>query len=387
MILQKRNWVGYERICDKNRNLRMIITKTEIYKYTIPMVPFTIATGTMENAQNLLVRIHTSEGIIGVGECSAFPMIVGETQATCYEMAKDFAKLWKNKSAGNIEERLQQLDLFTAGNYTAKSAFDLALYDIAAKAVGQPLYQYLGGRRKTIESDLTIGIDTPEKMAATAIEFRDKNVKIIKVKLGKKATEDIERIRQIRNAIGYNTQLRIDANQGWSYEDAITALTGLGEFDIQFCEQPMRRWNDELLPELCKLSPIPIMADESVFTHHDAERIIRNKACASVNIKFAKSGGIQEAIKINEVSEKNHIPCMMGGMLESRVALTAKVHFAMAKDNVKFYDLDTCLIGHLADPVTGGVTYKGMQLELSDTPGIGADVDPAYLEKLEQVVI
>ena len=210
---------------------------------------------------------------------------------------------------------------------------------------------------------------------------------IIKVKLGKKPADDIERIRQIREAIGYNTQLRIDANQGWTYEDAVTALTALGQYDIQFCEQPMRRWNDELLPALCKLSPIPVMADESVFTHHDAERIIRNKACASINIKFAKSGGIHEALKINEVAEKNEIPCMMGGMLESRVALTAKVHFAMAKNNVKFYDLDTCLIGHIEDPVTGGVRYNGMQLQLTDAPGIGADVDPAYLKKLEQVVI
>lgn len=365
----------------------MTITKTEIYKYTIPMVPFTIATGTMANAQNLLVRIHTSEGIIGVGECSAFPMIVGETQATCYEMAKDFATQWKHKDAADITARMEELDLLTAGNFTAKSAFDLALYDIAAKSAQLPLYQYLGGQKKTIESDLTIGIGTPEEMAATAVTFVEKNVKIIKVKLGKKPEEDIERIRQIRKAIGNDTRLRIDANQGWSYEGAVKALTALGEFDIQFCEQPMRRWNDERLPELCRISPIPIMADESVFTHYDAERIIRNKACASINIKFAKSGGIHEAIKINDVAEKNQIPCMMGGMLESRVALTAKVHFAMAKNNVKFYDLDTCLLGHLADPVTGGVTYQGMQLLLPDAIGIGADVDPAYLQKLEQVVI
>lgn len=365
----------------------MTITSTEIYKYTIPMVPFTIATGTMDHAQNLFIRIHTSEGITGVGECSAFPMIVGETQATCFEMAKDFARLWKNKAASDIDTRLQELDLFTAGNYTAKSAFDLALYDIAAKKANQPLYQYLGGQRKVIESDLTIGIGTPENMAQTAKKFVAKGVNIIKVKLGKEPADDIERIRQIREAIGYTTQLRIDANQGWSYEDAVTTLTALGQYDIQFCEQPMRRWNDELLPALCKLSPIPLMADESVFTHHDAERIIRNKACASINIKFAKSGGIHEALKINEVAEKNKIPCMMGGMLESRVALTAKVHFAMAKNNVKFYDLDTCLIGHIEDPVTGGVSYQGMQLQLTDTPGIGADVDPAYLKKLEQVVI
>jgi len=365
----------------------MLITSIEIYKYSIPMVPFTIATGTMHYAQNMFIRIHTSQGITGVGECSAFPMIVGETQATCFEMAKDFAAIWKGKNALAIESRMNELHLFTAGNYTAKSAFDLALYDIAAKAANQPLYQFLGGSKKAIESDLTIGIDTPETMAAKAIEFKQNGVNMIKVKLGKQPKDDIERIKQIRQAIGNEIKLRIDANQGWSYDDAVTALTALGKYDIQFCEQPMRRWNDELLPQLCQISPIPVMADESVFTHHDAERIIRNKACAYINIKFAKSGGIHEAILINKVAEVNNISCMMGGMLESRVALTAKVHFATAFDNIIFYDLDTCLLGHLTDPVIGGVSYKGMHLQLSDAIGIGADVDDNYLNTLEKIVI
>jgi L-alanine-DL-glutamate epimerase-like enolase superfamily enzyme len=374
-------------VSKKSGPLRMQITQTEIYKYSIPMVPFTIATGTMHFAQNTFIRIHTSEGITGVGECSAFPMIVGETQNTCFEMAKDFAGLWKGKDPLNISERMQELDLCTARNYTAKSAFDLALYDIASKNAGMPLYRFLGGKLKDIESDLTIGIDTPQSMAAQAVEFVGTGVKMIKVKLGKDPATDIERIRSIRAAIGDAAKLRIDANQGWSYEDALFALTELGKFNIEFCEQPMRTWNDELLPELCIKSPIPIMADESVYTHHDAERIIRNKACTYINIKFAKSGGIHEAIKINEVAEKNQIPCMMGGMLESRVALTAKVHFATAFNNVQFYDLDTCLLGHKADPVVGGVRYEGMHLHLSESNGIGADVDDNYLKELASVII
>ena len=365
----------------------MTITQTEVYKYSIPMVPFTIATGTMHYAQNTFIRIHTSEGITGVGECSAFPMIAAETQATCFEMSKDFARLWKGKNPLLIDERLDELDLFTAGNYTAKSAFDLALYDIAAKHAQQPLYQFLGGQQKKIESDLTIGIADPDTMAQTALAFKEKGVNMIKVKLGKDVTTDIERIKKIRAAIGDTLILRIDANQGWSFEDAVTALTSLGPYNIQFCEQPMRKWNDHMLPELCSISPIPIMADESVFTHHDAARIIRDHACHYINIKFAKSGGIREAIRINEIAEQQHIPCMLGGMLESRVALTAKVHFAMATDNIKFYDLDTCLLGHKEDPVKGGVTYAGMELQLNDAYGIGADVDDLYLSKLEHVII
>ncbi len=351
------------------------------------MVPFTIATGTMYFAQNTLIRVHTTAGITGLGECAAFPMIVGETQATCFEMAKEFARCWIGKDPLQIEERLRELDLFTAGNYTAKSAFDMALYDIAAKAAGLPLYRYLGGKKRTIESDLTIGISEPATMAEKAISFVQQGVKMIKVKLGTDPETDIERIRAIRLAIGADIILRIDANQGWTPEGAQQALQALGQYDIQFCEQPMRKWHDGLLPALCKQSPIPIMADESVFTHHDALRLIEAKACHYINIKFAKSGGIREAIRINQVAEQHQIPCMLGGMLESRMALTAKVHFAMAHTNIRFYDLDTCLLGHLEDPVTGGVQYKGMELELDDTPGIGADVDPAYLSKLDQITI
>ena len=363
------------------------IIETVIYKYSIPMIPFTIATGTMRFAQNIFIRIKTDAGITGVGECSAFPVIAGETQNTCFEIAKDIAALWKGKEALDIDVRIKELELLIAGNYTAKSAFDMALYDIAAIDAGKPLYEFLGGKRRELESDMTIGIDTPENMSATATGLIAKGVNMIKVKLGKEVNDDIERIKQIRAAIGENTVLRIDANQGWSFDDAVYALQNLAQYDIQFCEQPMRKHNDELLPQLCKLSPIPLMADESVFTHYDAERIIRNNAAAYINIKFAKSGGIHEAKKINAVAERNNIPCMLGSMLESRLALTANVHFAMAFENIRFYDLDTCLLGQLEDPVENGMSYDGMKLILPESIGIGADVDEAYLKNLESIVI
>jgi L-alanine-DL-glutamate epimerase-like enolase superfamily enzyme len=365
----------------------MKIVRTEIWKFSIPMHPFTIATGTMHFAQNTFIRVHTDAGIYGVGECSAFPMIVGETQATCFEMAKEFAALWKHKDASAIEDRLQELHWFTAFNSTIKSAFDMALYDLAAKAAGQPLYKYLGGVYKEPETDLTIGIDTPENMAATARQYVQQGVRIIKIKLGKAPKQDVERVRMIREAVGPDILLRIDANQGWNYEEALYALTAMAPYSIQFCEQPMRRWNDHLLPELVKHSPVKIMADESVFDHHDAARLIREKACDYVNIKFAKSGGIAEARRIHEVCARHQVPCMMGGMLESRIALSAAVHFSLAHDNIIFYDMDTCLMGHKTDPVTGGVRYKGYILQLPDTPGIGADVDDAFLSTLEKEVV
>jgi len=365
----------------------MIITHTEIYRFSIKMEPFAIATGTMDYAQNILIKIHTDEGLIGFGECSAFPMIVGETQDTGLVIARAFAQLWKGKDPLAIPARLAELDLFIAGNNTIKSAFDLALYDLAAKTQDIPLYRYLNGQARPITTDITVGIGTPDEMAAKALDFKNQGASILKVKLGKKADRDIERIREIRQAIGYDLPIRIDANQGWTFEEAVKALNGIANEHIQFCEQPMRTHNDYRLPELMEATPIPIMADESCYDHYDAERLIRNHACHSINIKLAKSGGIQEALKIHQVAFEKDIPCMIGGMLESRLALSAKVHLAYACPGVRYFDMDTCMIGHLEDPILHGVMFNGFDISLPELPGIGAAVDEAFLSQCESWTI
>jgi L-alanine-DL-glutamate epimerase-like enolase superfamily enzyme len=368
--------------------MAILIQSIDIYRLSIPMVPFTIATGTMRFAQNLFIRVHTDAGITGVGECSAFPMIAGETQDTCFVLAKDFAGLWKGKDATAISARLRELDAYIAGNTTAKSAFDMALYDIAAQARQMPLYEYLGGQYFEPESDLTIGIGEPEYMAEQAVEFvNHRSARMLKVKLGKNPEEDIRRMAMIRKAVGAGIKLRIDANQGWDFEGAVLALTAMQYLDIEFCEQPMSKLLDEKMPSLRRISNIPIMADESVFTHYDAERLIRANACDYINIKLSKAGGIAEALRIHEVCQANQIPNMLGGMLESRLALTAKVHLALAGRNIRFYDLDTCLLGHLEDPVTGGAVYEGMRLKAPRGPGIGADIDETWLRQCERVTV
>lgn len=366
---------------------QVIITKIDIYRFSVPMVPFTISTGTMEYAQNVFIKIHTDAGFYGVGECSAFPMIVGETQDTCLIMAREFARLWIGTDALDIECRLQQLHSFAAGNTTIKSAFDIALYDIAAKNAGLPLYRFLGGEKRLVETDITIGIDNASAMANKAAEFMGLGARILKVKLGKGAVEDVERIKLIRKTVGDNIKIRVDANQGWSFDAAVFALQRLGEYDIEFCEQPMRTWHDDRLPELMQLSPVKIMGDESIYNHHDARKQINTRSCNYINIKFAKSGGIHEAIKIHDVAAEKDVACMMGGMLESRIALSAKLHFVYASPNIKFYDMDTCMLGHKVDPCVGGVTYDGYFLNIDDAIGIGADADEDFLKGCEKIQV
>lgn len=351
------------------------------------MEPFVIATEVSYYTQNIFIRVHTDAGITGMGECSAFPMLVGETQNTCYEVAKDFARMLKGKDPLKIEERLEDLNQYIAFNTTIKSAWDMALHDIASKHAGLPLYKFLGGHRKPIMTDLTIGIGDPQKMAETARAFVADGVKIIKVKLGKNGPEDVERIKLIREAVGPSIGLRIDANQGWDFETAVSTLQALAPYDIAYCEQPIRHQYDRLLPELKKLSPIRIMADESVFDHHDAIRLIEADAVDYINIKLAKSGGILEAKRIADAAAERGIACMLGGMLESRLGLSAKAHFALSHNNIVFYDLDTCLLGQLEDPVVGGARYNNYFVEVSDEPGIAADIEPAFLERCESITI
>jgi len=365
----------------------MKISSIEISRLTIPMEPFVIATETCYTAKNIYLKINTDTDIFGVGECSPFPMLVGETQDSCFHVGKELASIIKGKNPCAIEERMNALHAHIAFNSTIKSAFDMALHDIAAKALNMPLYKFLGGQKKEIQTDLTIGISSPEKMAEKAVAFVEQGVRIIKVKLGKNGKEDVERIKKIREAVGQSIQLRIDANQGWDYATALQTLQAIEPFNIAFCEQPMHHHLDPLLPALKKNVAIPIMADESVFNHFDAERLISSDSCSYINIKLAKSGGILEAIKIADTAAVHHIPCMLGGMVESRLALTAKVHLAMAHENIRFYDLDTCLLGHLVDPVIDGARYNNYFLELDELPGIGADISPAFLSGAEKTII
>lgn len=365
----------------------MKITHIEIYRYSIKMVPFAIATGTMTHAQNTFIRIFTDTNHYGVGECSAFPMIVGETQDTCLVLAQNFAQLWKDKNPLDIPTRMKELDDYIAGNTTIKSAFDMALYDLSAKHANMPLYKFLGGKKLPIKTDITIGINSAEQMAEEAFNFVQNKAEILKVKLGKLPNEDVNRILKIREKIGLDIPIRIDANQGWSYEDASTVLKKLENQHIQYCEQPLRAHNDYLIPKLRQQTAIPIMADESCYNHYDAQRLIRDGACDYINIKLSKSGGIFEGLKIHQVASENNIPCMIGGMLESRLALSAKVHFAYACPDISFYDLDTCLVGHLEDPVENGVLYDNFDISINDLPGIGADVKEDFLSTCEKWLV
>jgi len=364
----------------------MQIVRIESYAYNIPMKPFIISLGTLYEAKNVLIKIFTDDGLTGWGEGSPFPMIVGETQESDLALTRDFAKILLNRDSSDIAGCMQLLNGFVPNNPTVKSAFDMALYDIAAQRAGVPLYEFLGGKKKMLLTDHTVSIGTPEEMSANAGKLKNRGVTILKLKVGnaKTPSDDIDRVKAVRNAIGMEIPLRLDANQGWMVKDAIEILKALEQDHIQFCEQPVRHYNYDGLKEVSESVSIPIMADESCFYSYQAKYIAEKNICPHINIKLAKSGGMLEAIEIAGITKQNGITCMLGGMIESRLALTANAHFACAYDHIIFYDLDYCFNHHL-DPVVGGVEVKNeCEIYLPDAPGIGATVDVKFLEKCQK---
>lgn len=367
----------------------LTIQQVALYKLFIPLKePFVISLGPIYNAENLLVVIHTKEGITGFGECSPFMSINGESADTCFVVGQYFAKLLTGKNALDIEGCIHAMDKLIYGNTSIKSAFDIALYDIASQYAGVPLWQFLGGNiGKTIVTDYTVSIGEPAKMAADAVKIKQEGYPAIKVKLGNNGNTDVARIRAIRSAVGDSIPLRIDANQGWSVDEAIQTLQALGKFGIQHCEEPIPRWNFMQLPAVRSASPIPIMSDESCGDEHDAERLIRLGACDYLNIKLGKSGGIFKALKMVRLAEQHNIHLQVGAFMESRLAMTAFAHFSLCSHMIEHYDFDTALM-FTEDPVSGGIIYeKNGVVKVPHTPGLGATIEEHRLKKFEHTVI
>lgn len=366
------------------------IQSIEIYKLFIALKePFVISLGPQNDVQNIIVIIRTKDGCAGYGECSPYMSINGESIDTCFIVGQYFANVLKGKNALNIAACVETMDKTIYGNTSIKSAFDIALHDIAAQHAGLPLYKFLGGEKnKVLETDYTVSIGDPKKMGGDAIRIKEQGFPAIKVKLGESKQKDIERIKTIREGIGSVHPLRIDANQGWQTADnAIEILRALAEYNIEYCEEPILRSRFMELNKVSKASPIPIMADESCGDEYDAERLIQLNACSMLNIKLGKSSGLYKALKIADLGAKANISMQVGGFMESRLGMTASAHLALANDHIHHCDFDTPLM-FIEDPVIGGIEYlpKGI-INVPDVPGLGAAIDESYLKKAEKFIM
>ncbi|MDB4308328.1 dipeptide epimerase [Porticoccaceae bacterium] len=369
----------------------MKIERIDIYKIDIPVAyPATVAIGSIDSASNIMIKITADTGEYGWGEGSPFAPITGDSQASNYETAQQLAVLLKGKNPLAIEVRVAEMNRFTVGESSIRCAFDIALYDLAAKVSGLPLYAFLGGEQRPIHTNLTIGLqETVEKTLERAEKILAAGFKSIKMKTGRKHLEDVAHVAAVRALAGPDVLLKIDSNQGWSYQDAVANIRAMENLDLMYSEQPIAAWDYDGLARLRKSVDLPICADEAVFDDKDALKLVKQGAVDYLNIKLGKSGGVSTALRINAIAEAAGCQCMIGCFAETRLALTAAAHLAMARPNIQFLDLDSAY-KHLENPIIGGLVYAkdncGL-IRLPETPGHGAVYDEGAISTTERVAI
>ncbi|MFW6301221.1 MAG: dipeptide epimerase [Bacillota bacterium] len=351
----------------------MKIIDYAIYQREIKLArPFKTALRTVEIAKELVFEIKT-ENFVGIGAAPPTEVITGDNLPGIKATLEN--QIWpklKGQNPQDLNYLLNKILGSAVNNTSAKAAAEIALFDLAAKINERPLWQFLGGRKRVLITDHTVSVDKPEIMAEAAREAVAEGFKILKLKVGVGPEVDLARVEAVGRAVGPEIKLRLDANQGWTVNQAINTIKKLeaADFNIELVEQPVAASDYKGLKEVKENVLLPIMADESLFSLKDAVKLLEMQACDLLNIKLMKTGGISTALAIARLAKDYNIECMLGSMLESRISVTAAAAVALASENITRLDLDApILIGE--DGVDGGLSYKNDSLELPEGPGLG----------------
>lgn len=351
----------------------MKITSIKTTCITIPLnTVFKTALRSVDTLENVLVTVATDGDPVGYGSAAPTAVITGETSASIVHAIEHIGRSISGMNIAESEQIFQRLNHCIIGNSSAKAAVDMAIYDLLAKSLQIPLYQLLGGIAHEVETDITISLDDIETMVADSRKRVSEGFNILKIKVGNDPHLDIKRLEQIHRAVGNQVTIRIDANQGWSAKQAVHVAAELvrQSIPIELMEQPVtaRGWSE--LAFVRARAPMPVYADESVFTPRDAIELIKIDGVDGINIKLMKCGGIYNAKKIAAIADAASIPCMIGSMMECSISVTAAAHLAMATTNITGYDLDAPLFCS-RNPAVGGLSYNRDQIALPADPGLG----------------
>jgi L-alanine-DL-glutamate epimerase-like enolase superfamily enzyme len=334
-------------------------------------VPYTIAYETIDTTVNLFTRVTTNSGIVGFGCAAPDLEVTGETEESVLKASNDFIEpLLKGSDPLRYSYQLNKLVEPLKNHPSALAMIDMALFDILGKKADLPIYKLLGGFREKIKTSITIGILPTKDTVKYAKDFVRQGFSILKIKGGADIDEDIERMIKVREAVGKSILLRFDANQGYTVYESLKFVEETRKVKIELLEQPTQKLEPDLLGKVTNNVPIPVMADESLMNLVDAFKLARKDLVDTVNIKLMKVGGIDVASKINSVAKAANLEVMIGCMDESALGIAAGLHFALAKPNVIYADLD----GHfdlIDDPASGAVILKKGTLYPTDKPGLG----------------
>jgi muconate cycloisomerase len=380
----------------------MKITAIETIPVRVPIKPALAIRGGRGLSHSvspfLLVTIHTDDGIVGVGEASCTPRWSGEDQTTAAHFIDNyFRPLLVGETLDDVARLNAKFAAAVAGNYFTKSAVEMALWDAFGKALRKPVWQIM--RNVACSSSLGVANDhlaaiptkwsvsgvEPAKAAEIATWAIAQGFKKMKVKVGIDPTTDIARVRAVRAAVGPNVKLGVDANGGWSAPDlAIPTINRLcDECQIYFAEQPVPAGNPAAMAEVRRNVPVPIIADESVYTLDDAKTLARAEAADVFSIYVGKAGGIGPARAIAEFAESTGIKCTIGSNLELGVGSAAMIHLALSAPSIdaEMYPCD--IIGPLFyedDVLSAPLPIVGGSARAHDKPGLGVDLDEEKVE-------
>lgn len=362
----------------------------KIKKYEIGLIniklnkPFITALRRVDSVESIILTVETDDGIVGYGSATETKVITGDTK----ESIIDSIKIILNKLEG--VELINESDTFfkvinraVIGNTSGKAAVDMSIYDLLSKNAKMPLYEFLGGKKKSIKTDLTISMQDPDIMLKDSLEAYDKGFRILKIKLGDNINEDFKRLDKIYKGLGNTVSYRIDANQGWNAEDSIKIIKEMERkgMNIELVEQPVHYKDIFGLKYVTDNVNTPILADESVFSYEEAVKIIEMKAADKINIKLMKTGGIYNAIKIAKLAKEKNIDCMIGSMMESPISINAALNFALAYDKINMYDMDVPSMYDIKDFKT---KYKyGPIISFSNEFGLG--IEKINLKNYEKI--
>lgn len=334
----------------------------------------------------MLVKVHTDEGVVGLGEATLAPRWSGETSPGCVAAVEQvLAPAVVGADPRDVRDITRRLQGALRLNPFARAAVEMACWDIAGKAADLPVYRLLGGRvRDEVPMKMVVGAFDVPRAVALAQRFLDGGTRHLKVKVGLDPAQDIERVRAVRELAGPQVTIGVDANCGWSVSTAKRALRELETFDVTFAEQPVGTDDPRALAQVRAATTIPIMADESVFTPQQALEVVRAGAADIIAVYPGKNAGILGSLAIADIAAAAGPVCSMGSNLELGIATAAMLHLAVACPAIDSETYPGDLLGplyHEADMVTEPLRL-GPEVALApEGPGLGVELDEDQVER------
>jgi muconate cycloisomerase len=343
--------------------------------------------GSHTSSPFLLVKLHTDAGLVGLGEASCTPRWSGEDQGSAAHFIDSyFAPALVGRDPTQIEEVSSAVFPLVAGNFFTKAAVEMALWDLAGKAAGKPVYELLGGKvREQVATKWSVSGKPAQQAAEIARWAVGRGFWAMKVKVGLGGDADYERVAAVRGIIGSEAKLGVDANGGWGdAAHAILAIEQLKSLGIAFVEQPVWAGDPEEMAAVRKAVGLPIVADESLYTLDDAKQLVRAAACDVFSIYIGKAGGIGPANSIADFALSHGIACTIGSNLELGVGSAAMIHLTLAHRGITPEDYPCDIIGPLYyedDILTESLSLVGGRAVAPDRPGLGVEIDDAKIAK------